>query len=118
LTRRSLGYESCLVAARVQESRIDSAAAEISRHPGVSHNYRRDHAYNLWYTVAVPPDSALGLERTVQTLHQRSGAVVSRLMPALKVYKIGVKFNLTGEDLPRSNTPIARTLRRRRGFRA
>src|SRR4051812_34143132 len=45
---RTLGYTSCLVAAKVVESRIDQAAAEISKHPGVSHNYRRNHAYNLW----------------------------------------------------------------------
>jgi DNA-binding Lrp family transcriptional regulator len=104
---RSLGYTSCLVAAKVDESRIESAAVEINQHPGVSHNYRRNHAYNLWYTVAVPPDSKLGLERTVKTLHQRSGAAVTRLMPALKLFKIGVKFNLGGESelTARSDTP-------------
>jgi DNA-binding Lrp family transcriptional regulator len=94
---RTLGYTSCLVAAKVVESRIDQAAAEISKHPGVSHNYRRNHVYNLWYTVAVPPDSRLGLQRTVDILHQCSGAVVTRLMPSLKLYKIGVKFNLSGD---------------------
>jgi siroheme decarboxylase len=101
---RALGYESCLVAAKVDESRIEQAAAEISRHPGVSHNYRRNHAYNLWYTVAVPPDSRLGLQRTVDLLHERSGAALTRLMPALKMFKIGVKFNLGENEAPfRSN---------------
>jgi siroheme decarboxylase len=95
---RSLGYESCLVAAKVDESRIDEAAAEVGRHPGVSHNYRRDHEYNLWYTLAVPPDSKLGLQRTLDVLHARSGARVTRLMPALKMYKIGVKFSLSGSE--------------------
>jgi DNA-binding Lrp family transcriptional regulator len=95
---RSLGYTSCLVAARVEESRIESAAAQINQHPGVSHNYRRNHAYNLWYTVAVPPGSLLGLERTVEVLHRRSGAETTRLLPALKLFKIGVKFDLSGES--------------------
>jgi DNA-binding Lrp family transcriptional regulator len=94
---RSLGYTSCLVAAKVPEPQIEPAVAQINAHSGVSHNYLRNHAYNLWYTVAVPPDSKLGLECTVDILHQRSGAVVTRLMPALKLFKIGVKFNLTGE---------------------
>ena len=40
---------------KVDPDRIDEAAAIISEHPGVSHNYKRNHAYNLWYTVAVPP---------------------------------------------------------------
>jgi DNA-binding Lrp family transcriptional regulator len=92
-----LGYTSCLVAAKVDESQIEAAAEQINQHPGVSHNYRRNHAYNLWYTVAVPPDSRLGLKPTVELLHERSGASITRLMPALKLFKIGVKFNLTGE---------------------
>lgn len=95
---RTLGYTSCLVAAKVEDGRIEAAAAEINKCPGVSHNYQRNHSYNLWYTVAVPPDSALGLQGTVDVLHRQSGAIVTRLMPSLKLFKIGVKFNLAGED--------------------
>ena len=71
---RSLGYESSLVAARVDPARVDEAAAIISQHPGVSHNYLRSHTFNLWYTIAVSPLSKLGLEKTVALLHQQSGA--------------------------------------------
>jgi len=94
---RALGYQSCLVAAKVDESLIDQAAARISEHPGVSHNYRRNHSFNLWYTLAVPPGSRFGLEGTVDILHERSGADSMRLLPALKMYKISVKFDLSGE---------------------
>jgi len=52
---RSLGYESSLIAARIKQEKLDEAAAIISTHPGVTHNYARNHAFNLWYTVAVPP---------------------------------------------------------------
>jgi siroheme decarboxylase len=96
---KALGYQSCLVAAKVAPARIRDAAAVISLHPGVSHNYQREHAYNLWFTLAVPPHSQLGLERTVQILRQLSGAAQVRLMPAIKVYKIGVKFDLGIESL-------------------
>jgi DNA-binding Lrp family transcriptional regulator len=95
---RSLGYKSSLVAAKVDSAQIEQAAAIINKHPGVSHNYRRNHDYNLWYTVAVPPDSKLGLDKTVQILHQQSGAKVTRLMPALRMFKIGVKFDLGGSN--------------------
>src|SRR5947208_2596428 len=54
---KSLGYETTLVAAKIAEDKLDAAAAIINKHPGVSHNYRRNHAFNLWYTLAVPPDS-------------------------------------------------------------
>jgi DNA-binding Lrp family transcriptional regulator len=94
---RALGYESCLVAAKVDETQIEEAAAIVSGHPGVSHNYQRNHEFNLWYTLAVPPDSRLGLEGTVEILHEHSGAETMRLLPALKLYKIGVKFDLSGE---------------------
>ncbi|MGZ4678489.1 MAG: siroheme decarboxylase subunit alpha, partial [Acidimicrobiia bacterium] len=52
---RALGYSSALIAAKVDPERIDQAAAIINEHPGVSHNDKRNHAYNLWYTLAVPP---------------------------------------------------------------
>ncbi len=104
---RVLGYQSSLVAAKVAEEKLDAAAAVINEHPGVSHNYRRNHSFNLWYTLTVPPDSTLGLEKTIEILHQRSGAEATRLLPALKLFKIGVKFNLGGDaDLStRGQTP-------------
>ncbi len=91
---RALGYGSSLVAARVDPDRADVAAAVISAHPGVSHNYKRNHAYNLWYTVAVPPGDSI--EDHVDVLHRESGAVVTRRLPTLRLYKIGVKLDMTG----------------------
>jgi siroheme decarboxylase len=95
---QALGYSSTLVAAQIDEERLDAAAAVISGHPGVSHNYRRNHAFNLWYTLAVPPDSALGLERTVRLLHGRSGSRVTRMLQTLRRFKIGVRFDVGGDE--------------------
>lgn len=95
---RNLGYRSSLVAAIYEPPRLDAGAAVVNAHPGVSHNYRRNHRYNLWYTVAVPPNSRLGLERTVEVLHRESGAVRTRLMPTLKLFKIGVKLDIEGSE--------------------
>lgn len=95
---RSLGYESSLVAARVEPARVDEAAAVISQHPGVSHNYLRNHEFNLWYTIAISPLSKLGLEKTVEILHRESGAESTRLLPTLKLFKIGVKFDFGAES--------------------
>jgi DNA-binding Lrp family transcriptional regulator len=92
---RALGYSSALVAAKVDPDRIDEAAAVISAHPGVSHNYKRNHEYNLWYTVAVPPGESL--DEHVDVLHRESGARVTRKLPTLKLYKIGVKLDMTGK---------------------
>jgi DNA-binding Lrp family transcriptional regulator len=91
---RALGYGSSLVAARIDPDRIDDAAEVINRHPGVSHNYKRNHAYNLWYTLAVPPGASL--DEHLDVLHRESGALVTRKLPTLELYKIGVKLDMTG----------------------
>ena len=92
---RALGYSSALVAAKVDPDRIDEAAAVVSAHPGVSHNYKRNHVYNLWYTLAVPPGESL--DDHVDVLHRQSGSLVTRKLPTLKLYKIGVKLDMTGQ---------------------
>ncbi|MGH2939919.1 MAG: Lrp/AsnC family transcriptional regulator, partial [Solirubrobacterales bacterium] len=58
---RALGYESMLVAAKVDSENPQRAARMVNAHPGVSHNYLRTHDFNLWFTIATPPDSKLGL---------------------------------------------------------
>ena len=93
---KALGYQSSLVAAKMDPARVEQAASIINAHPGVTHNYERNHPYNLWYTVAVPPDSHFGMEKTVDLLHRQTGAAVTRLFPTLRLYKIGVNFDLTG----------------------
>ncbi len=102
----ALGYASTLVAARVDPDRIEAAAEAVNLHPGVTHNYQRNHDYNLWYTLAVGPDSRLGLARTVELLHERSGALATRMLPTLKLYKIGVSFDMTGESDPAAQTGV------------
>ncbi|MGQ0824611.1 MAG: siroheme decarboxylase subunit alpha [Actinomycetota bacterium] len=92
---RALGYTSALVAAKVDADRVDDAAAVVNAHPGVSHNYKRNHDYNLWYTIAVPPGDVL--DDHVAALHEQSGARVTRQLPTLKLYKIGVKLDMTGK---------------------
>ncbi|HHY72558.1 MAG TPA: Lrp/AsnC family transcriptional regulator [Bacillus bacterium] len=92
---KSLGYESSLVAAKIKPGFIDEAAAVINEHPCVSHNYARNHEFNLWFTIAVPPHSKLGLKETVQILGELAPGVESiRLLPTLKLFKIGVYFDM------------------------
>lgn len=93
---RALGYVSSLVAARYADDALFEGAAIVGGHPGVSHNYRRTHAFNLWYTLAVEPGSAFGLEETMRRLHEASGAESTRLLPTLKLYKINVQLDMTG----------------------
>jgi DNA-binding Lrp family transcriptional regulator len=101
---RALGYSSALIAAKVDPDRIDEAAAVINEHPGVSHNYKRNHAYNLWYTLAVPPGE--DFDAHLDELHRASGAIVTRQLPTLKLYKIGVKLDMTGATKADAKTEV------------
>jgi len=94
---KRLGYRSSLVAFKVDEDKIDQAAEIINAHPGVSHNYLRNHDYNIWFTMAVAPDSKLGLERTIEILKERTGAEDAIILPTLKMFKISVKMDTTGK---------------------
>ncbi len=95
---KRLGYSSSLVAFVVDKEDIDAAVELINSHPGISHNYERDHRFNIWFTLAVAPDSLLGLEKTVSLLAQKSGAKDFIILPTLKMFKIAVKLNTTGKD--------------------
>ena len=97
---RRLGYRGMLVAARTPAERQDDAAAVFSTHPGVSHNYLREHELNLWFTLAVPPHSQLGLDRTVELLGELAEVDVIRPMPALRFFKIGVDLDVKGDRDP------------------
>jgi len=94
---KRLGYKSSLVAFKVDEDKVDEAAAIINAHPGVSHNYLRNHEYNIWFTMAVAPDSKLGLEKTINILKIRTGAEDAIILPTLKMFKISVKMDTTGK---------------------
>jgi DNA-binding Lrp family transcriptional regulator len=93
---RSLGYRSSLVAMRVPPEKLEAAAAVVNSHPGVSHNYKRNHAFNLWFTLAVPPTS--DLEWTVQHLHAMAGADSTRILPTLRLFKIGMQLDMEGRS--------------------
>ena len=100
---RSMKYKSTLVAMAYEDTNVDGAAEIINEHPGVTHNYKRNHFYNLWFTLAVPPNSKIGLENTVDILSKLSNAKSTRILPTLKLFKIGVKLDMTGKD-PLSST--------------
>ncbi len=95
---KSLGYDSSLVAFSVDKDRLLQVANIINQHPGVSHNYERNNEFNLWFTIAVPPDSKLGLEKTVEILAEKTKVKKFVILRTLKFFKIGVKLNPKGTD--------------------
>jgi len=89
---RKLGYTSTLVAMKIPSERINEAAGIVNDHPGVSHNYERDHEFNLWFTCAVPP--GMSLEAHIDRLHDLTGSTSTRILPTLKMFKIEVRLDM------------------------
>jgi siroheme decarboxylase len=94
---RALGYSSMLVAAKVDAEYPHRAARAINAHPGVSHNYLRNHDFNLWFTIATEPGSKLGLDGTLQVLAREAGAESMRQLPTLRLFKIRMDLEMEGD---------------------
>ena len=92
---RKLGYTSSLVAMEIEHDKLDYVASQINRHPGVSHNYERDHQFNLWFTLAVPPGADLNAE--LEKFNVLKGIKKVRMLPTLQLFKIGVKLDLVDD---------------------
>ncbi|MGI0066765.1 MAG: Lrp/AsnC family transcriptional regulator, partial [Nitrosotalea sp.] len=92
---RKLGYKSALVAMAIDPDKLDHIANQVNKHPGVSHNYERNHEYNLWFTLAVPPGSDLKTE--IDKFSKLAGIKKTRLLPTIKLFKIGVKLEMVEE---------------------
>jgi siroheme decarboxylase len=93
---RVLGYKSMLVAARVDPEHPWRAARAINAHPGVTHNYLRNHDFNMWFTIAVEPGTRLGLDGTLEVLAAEAGATSMRQLPTLRLFKIRMDLEMEG----------------------
>ena len=90
---RRLGFKTTLVAMAYDPEKLHDAAMVINKHPGVSHNYAREGSYyNLWFTLAVPPEH--DLEATASYMARETGALEQRIMPTKRFFKIGVNFDM------------------------
>ncbi len=92
---RKLGYTSSLVAMEIEHDKLEHVASQINRHPGVSHNYERDHQFNLWFTLAVPPGADLNSE--LEKFNVLKGIKKVRMLPTLQLFKIGVKLDMVDD---------------------
>ncbi len=104
---RAFGYGSMLVAAKVDPEFPHRAAEIINAHPGVSHNYLRNHEFNLWFTLAVEEDSRLGLDGTLDVLQSLTAAESIRQLPTLKLFKIRMDLEMQGDTKSLASEGVA-----------
>lgn len=91
---KSLGYTSTLCAAQVSEHRIEEVTNIINSYPGVTHNYLRNHNYNMWFTLTA--QSIKWLEVIVNEIKSRTGITNIIVLPSTNTFKIKVNFNIEG----------------------
>ena len=87
-----LGFVSTLCAGRVPGKNIDAFAAIVNEYRGVTHNYVRDNAYNVWFTMIAP--SMDEINASLAEISEKTGVTDLISLPATKVFKIKAQFNL------------------------
>lgn len=87
-----LDHESALCAAAVPAADLPRVVEVVNAHPMVTHNYLRDHAYNLWFTIAAP--RSMGLDATLARLAAQAGVPRFHAARRTRTYKVGVNFDL------------------------
>lgn len=88
---RRLGYYSTLCAGKVPEGKIPVLAKLLDGIPGVTHNYVRDHVYNVWFTLIARSHAVA--EGILQNVRQAIGVTDIFSLPASRIFKINVNFD-------------------------
>ena len=87
-----LGYVNALVAMRVSPERLDQAGEFVSHYNEVTHNYARDHVYNLWFTLTC--ESQARMDEIIKEIKGNNGCSDLEILPAGKKFKINARFEL------------------------
>ena len=87
-----VGFVSTLCAAKVPEDQIDAFAAVVNKYTGVTHNYQRDNAFNIWFTFIAP--SREEIARNLAKISRETGITAILNLPATKVFKIKAQFDV------------------------
>lgn len=87
----ALGWDSALVTGSVPAARLDEVGRLVAAHPTVTHDYAREHACNLWFTIATPPGSRL--EDHLAALARLAGVEAFWPLRQTALFKLGVRFD-------------------------
>ena len=87
-----IGFVSTLCAAKVPEDKVAKFARVVNGYPGVTHNYRRDNAFNIWFTFIAP--TMQEIEKNLESISRETGITDLLNLPATKVFKIKAQFDL------------------------
>jgi superfamily II DNA/RNA helicase len=104
-----LGWHSTLCAARVPEANIDDFVSEVNRHPGVTHNYLRNHAWNIWFTFIAPSKEKVAA--ILAEITEKTGISILNL-PSQNMFKVIKKTLEDTSPLPKKSIVYSNIRRR------
>jgi len=89
---KKMGFASTLCAAIVPEDKVEAFVDAVNAYSGVTHNYRRSHDYNIWFTFIAPSEE--DLEKSLNEIREKTGIDDILNMPVTRKFKIDASFDL------------------------
>jgi len=89
---KGLNFTSTLCAAKVPDERIGKFVKVVNGYAGVTHNYLRNHEYNVWFTF-IAPDMHY-IDNALKVISEATGVTEILNLPAVKMFKIKVEFEV------------------------
>ena len=87
-----IGYKSTLCAAKVPEKKIESFTKVVNSYSGVTHNYVREHEYNIWFTFIAQSNEII--KNSLEEISLKTGTTGILNLPATNLFKISAKFKV------------------------
>lgn len=87
-----LGFASTLCAARVPEERLKQFVDVVNSYEGVTHNYLRDHDYNVWFTFIGSSEEEI--EGFLSDIAKETGVGDVINMPVKRRFKVDARFGV------------------------
>lgn len=91
---KKLGYASTLCAMKVGNDAMEDTIQVINSYPQVTHNYLREHEYNIWFTIIAENEKKI--EEIITEIKGLTGQNDIMNLPAERVFKIDVNFQMNG----------------------
>ncbi|HII76148.1 MAG TPA: Lrp/AsnC family transcriptional regulator [Methanolinea sp.] len=93
-----------LVAMHVPSGRLQEVAAIISGYPEVSHNFRREHYYQVWFTLSGRDEEHIRV--LVRDILERTGIGEDDILdlPTVNKLKVDVRFSFHGTKATGGNS--------------
>lgn len=100
-----LGGGQTLAALSVPAERFDAVAAQVNALPAVAHNYRREHALNMWFVIAAPNPTEI--DSTLRRIELDTGLQVYNF-PKQHEFYLGLWLKLDEQgDVDTVPVPVA-----------